>query len=308
MKLYINNAKEDWIVDRFKKEWDIYNFKSLLFPPVNKKGIIWLIAPWKWNKFPNKILETNKVICTIHHIDDSKFSEVQKVEFFKRDKYIDKYHVISDETFNKIKNLSNKPVEKIPFWANQYIWHELENKSLIRKKYNLKEDDFLIGSFQRDTEGKDLKSPKLSKGPDRFLKIVHDLYKNNKNIKIILAGKRRQYLIEKLSDLKIEFRYFEMLNFSQLNELYNILNLYIVASRVEGGPQSVIESALCKTPIISTNVGIVGEILSKESIFDMTNFLRAEPNVTFAYNNVLKFTIPQGFDKFNKMFKNLYEN
>ena len=43
-----------------------------------------------------------------------------------------------------------------------------------------------------------------------------------------------------------------MVNFDQLNELYNCLDLYIVSSRLEGGPQAIIECALSKTPIIST--------------------------------------------------------
>ena len=28
MKLYINSAKENWVVDRFIKEWNSYNFKQ----------------------------------------------------------------------------------------------------------------------------------------------------------------------------------------------------------------------------------------------------------------------------------------
>ena len=34
----------------------------------------------------------------------------------------------------------------------------------------------LVGSFQRDTEGSDLISPKLIKGPDIFIEIVKNMY------------------------------------------------------------------------------------------------------------------------------------
>ena len=54
------------------------------------------------------------------------------------------------------------------------------------------------------------------------------------------------------------------------------LTLYIVASRVEGGPQSIPECALTRTPIISTDVGIASNILSSESIFSMDNFIKAK--------------------------------
>ena len=80
------------------------------------------------------------------------------------------------------------------------------------------------------------------------------------NVLVVLAGRRRQYVIEKLKNYNIEFKYFEMLNFSELNELYNVLNLYVVSSRYEGGPQSIVECAASRTPIVSTDVGIASQI------------------------------------------------
>ena len=66
--------------------------------------------------------------------------------------------------------------------------------------------------------------------------------------------------------------YFEMGEFSVINELYNCLDLYIVSSRYEGGPQSVLECGITRTPIISTRVGIADEILSSESLYSINNF------------------------------------
>ena len=125
----------------------------------------------------------------------------------------------------------------------------------IRNKYNFKENDYLIGSFQRDTEGHDLSSPKLSKGPDLFVSAVLKLYEKNQNIKVVLSGKRRQYIMNELKSNNIPFNYFDMIDFVSLNELYNCLDLYIVSSRVEGGPQAILECGINKTPIISTDVG-----------------------------------------------------
>ena len=80
--------------------------------------------------------------------------------------------------------------------------------------------------------------PKLIKGPDQFLEIVEYLNSTKPNLNVILTGKRRDFLINELSKANIKFTYFEMLTVEQINELYNILDLYIVASRVEGGPQA----------------------------------------------------------------------
>ena len=77
--------------------------------------------------------------------------------------------------------------------------------------------------------------------------------------------------------------------------------MYIVSSRYEGGPQAIMECALNKTPLISTDVGIASEVLSEESIFDMSTFKNAIPNVEFAYQKVQQYTIPEGFVKFNKL-------
>ena len=115
-------------------------------------------------------------------------------------------------------------------------------------------------------------------------------------------------MIENLIKEKIDYKYFEMGSFEEINELYNILNLYIVASRYEGGPQSILECSLTRTPIISTDVGIASEILSPKSIFNMENISSAEPDIEHAYKNAQKFTIPNGFDDFTNTLMELYEN
>ena len=99
-----------------------------------------------------------------------------------------------------------------------------------------------------------------------------------------------------------------MTNYKTLNELYNILDLYIVASRVEGGPQSILEAAATKTPLISTNVGIAEKILDSSSIYNMENFTEAKPDVEYSYRNVKKYFVPEGFKSFYDMFEFVSEN
>ncbi len=304
MNLYINRAKENWVVDRFRSEWNDYNFRisnSYLL----SNNPIWIIAPWTWKKLNKYYLKRKKVVCTIHHIDEDNFSMEKLNEFNDRDKYVDLYHSISQKTTKQLTKYTDKDILTIPFWVNQKIWFELYNKDQLRKNYGFSKEDYLIGSFQRDTEGYDLKSPKLSKGPDRLIEIIKKINLDKKNVKVVLSGKRRNYVINNLEKLNIDYKYFEMTNFKNLNELYNILDLYIVASRYEGGPQSIAECALTKTPIISTDVGIASEILSEESIFNMGNFLDAKPNIDYAYNSIEKYKIPNGFEKFNEMFNSL---
>ena len=307
MKIYINSAKENWVVDRFIDEWNKFNFKQSKNFRFGDK-IVWLIAPWTWRKIPEKYLIKNKVVCTIHHIDEDKFKSYEEIEFRDRDKFVDYYHVISSKTFDQVIKLTDKPVHKIPFWVNQNLWFEIKNKEQLREKYSVDLNSYLVGSFQRDTEGHDLVSPKLSKGPDRFLEIVQYLNTKNENLEIILTGKRRNYILDELSRREINYKYFEMTSFQNLNELYNILDLYIVSSRYEGGPQSILETAMTRTPIISTDVGIASEILDKKSIFNMNNYKDAVPNTDISYQNAKRYLIPEGFKEFNKIFREIYES
>ena len=301
MKIFINDAKEDWIVDRLKKEFSVYNPK-LFTNEVKDADIIWIISPWSWKNVSKKYLKEKKVLCTVHHVDFAKFTGKEKRNFYKLDKFVDYYHTISDKSYEQLFSLTSKKIYNFPFWVNSKLWFDIPESSKLKTKYKIPEDRYIIGSFQRDTEGKDRSSPKLSKGPDRFFEIVKKMGEERK-IFVLLAGYRRQYIIKLLEKYKIEYIYYEKVSFEELNELYNCLDLYIVSSRVEGGPQSIFECGLSKTPIISTDVGIAKKVLATESIFDMKNFQSAQPNVEFAYQNSKIFDIPKGFVEFNKMFK-----
>jgi glycosyltransferase involved in cell wall biosynthesis len=304
MKIFVSKINESWIVDRFRDEW-IKNNRHQHTKFVDRADIIWLIAPWVSEQITKKKLINKKVVCSIHHIEKKDFEGENYKKFLERDIYIDTYHVISKKTKVELEEYTKKPIVYIPFWSNQNIFFEIDDKHKLRKEFGLPKNSYIVGSFQRDTEGKDLISPKLIKGPDRLVKIFEEYSKQYENLIILLSGKRRQYIINELTKRNIEYKYFEMVDFEELNKLYNCLDLYVVASRLEGGPQAILECGLTKTPIISTDVGIATEILNKKSIFNMENFLEAKPDINTAFKNSIKFNIPGGFNEFNKLFENL---
>ncbi len=306
MKIFLSNINESWVVDRFRSDWYLHNSK-ISTNSIKKADIIWIISPWIWKNLKTKYLKDKKVVCSIYHIDFEKFTEKDEKEFYARDEFVDIYHVISKKTVLQLKKLTDKEILSIPFWVDQNLFYEISNKNDLRQKFNFNNQDYLIGSFQRDTEGSDLLTPKLIKGPDIFLEIVTDLFTQNKNIKVVLTGKRRNYLIENFKKRDIPFKYFEMVNSSDLNELYNILDLYLVTSRLEGGPQAILECGISKTPILSTDVGVAPEILNKKSIFNIDEFNQAKVDVGYAYKNSLKFTIPDGMASYINMFRDLHE-
>lgn len=305
MKIFISNLNESWIIDRMKEEFSNYN-PEIVTNNIKNSDIIWIIAPWMWKKIPKKYLKSKIVVCSIHHLEEKDFSGNPLKEFYKRDKFVDFYHTISEKSKKDIQQLTSKKIVSIPFWINENIFFSIDGKKSLRAKYNLPEESFIIGSFQRDTEGKNLKKPKLIKGPDQFLEIIKSLSETKKLI-VLLAGYRRQYLINKFEAENINYKYIEMVDFEILNELYNCLDLYIVSSRIEGGPQAILECGITRTPIISTDVGVASEILSSESIFSMDSFGEAQPNVEVAYNNAAEYTFNNGMKKYQNMFEEIFK-
>ena len=306
-KVYLNKINENWIVDRLRSEW-YSNNPSTSTKNIYRSELVWLIASWSWQNVKPRQLAKRKVLCSVHHIDEDKFDKSESNRFFERDKYVDEYHVVSQKTASQVAKLTKKKITSIPFWVNTNIWFEISEKRILKEKYKFHKNDYLIGSFQRDSEGHDLKQPKLSKGPDRFIEILLDMKKINKNLHVVLTGLRRDYIVNQLVKNNIKYSYFKMVDFKAMNELYNCLDLYIVSSRYEGGPQAILECGVTRTPIISTDVGVAAEILSSESIFDMNNFHKALPNIEYAYSNSIKYEMKNIFKLYRKMMMGIYEN
>lgn len=298
-KVFVLPPQEDWIVDRFVNEWNVDNLDISVLDP-KKADVIWLLADWCWEQLPFEFLKSKKVITTVHHIVPEKFNESDKIRFLHRDTVTDVYHVYNEKTENFIKSFTKKPIKLINYWANQNIWKKTDTKSSLRKKYDLPEK-FLIGSFQRDTEGFDLSSPKLEKGPDLLADYIE--YKknifNDEKLHVVLAGWRRQYIIKRLKDANISFSYFERPSHTTINDLYQCLDLYPITARCEGGPQALIECGLLQVPVVSRDVGIAKQVLESHSI---NNDLRlAKPSIP----NVASWTLPSGYTKYRDLILSL---
>lgn len=288
---------EKWICDILKKEFMDF-FTSETTYNAKEADVIWFLAPWNYRHTPSGFsrnewldyLKTKKVVCTQHHIDLDKIRHLNEQFKFMRE-YGTHYHAICNITMNNMRNhLDPSKTSAKNLWANNNVFYNIPNKIDLRKKYKFDLNSYLIGSFQKDTEGK-TNLPKLSKGPDLFVKIVKDMYKSNPNLEVVLSGLRREYIITELEKANIKYHYFNMIPMSEINELYNCLDLYIVSSRCEGGPRSVFEAGLVKTPIISTNIGISPELMDTNSLFDFNDwktYRNAVPNVELLHRNVKK--------------------
>lgn len=295
MKIFINSANENWICDRIRSEF-YQQHPEYFADSVNNCDLSWIIAPWA---VPDvSCLANKKNIFSIYHIPPDKFNLKRLLEM---DSVATAFHTICTKTKLLIEKHVSKPVFMEPFWINQKIFHFLE-KNKCRDELGLPSDKFIIGSFQRDTEGHDLKTPKLEKGPDIFCDIIEKMSKH-KDIHVLLGGWRRQYIINRLNNCNIPHTYIELADFKTLNKMYNSLDLYLVSSRYEGGPQAIPECCITKTPILSTEVGCADFYLNESSIIHNTNYEDCVTDVDFCYKNCLSRALPDGTNFFINMFK-----
>lgn len=266
MKVFVLAPNEDWICDRFCDEWRAHN---VIVDDPDDADIIWLLGEWCWRRIPQHTLKKKIVVATVHHLVPDKFGDDEFTEFAERDLIVDAYHVPCKKTEKQLQNIlsqifykdnqKTKDVFVQPFWVNDTLWKKSGDN--FKEKFGLDPNALIMSSFQRDTEGKDLISPKLEKGPDIFCDTVIDLKKIFNNVHVLLGGWRRQYVISRLSEANIPFSYLERPQLSTLREMYSCTDLYIVGSRFEGGPQAIVECAAMKIPIVSRDVGVAGEIL-----------------------------------------------
>jgi glycosyltransferase involved in cell wall biosynthesis len=297
-EILIENQK--WICDRLKDQFIEY-FAEYTTTRPEEAEYIWYIAPWNYKYIPEgynetkwlELLGSKIVIATIHHIDADNLAVGKynrQFNFIK--KYANKIHSICPQTTKDIEKIGNwnLPIITKYLWVKEPQFYPMID---LKKKYGIDGESFVVGNFQND---------KKSKAPEIFLKIILDMIENGQKIEVVLCGRNRQFLIENFNKMGVKYHYFSMVPLETINELYNCLDLYIVSSRYEGGPRSIIECALTRTPVISTKVGIALDFMDANSLFDVDNwetYRNAKPNTDILDQNIAFLEKPEYINDFN---------
>ena len=302
MKIFVNKENAGWILDDIFEDYQKFTRHQLV--GINDRPyIVWLLNFWELQNLLGNI--KSPIYITIHHIVGNK---IQKYDFDLYNKQVAGCIVPNKKTEEFLKKHLTVPVYRIPYWVLSKRMLERGDNVDSKKKEFCSGDEILIGSFQKDSEGK-TNQPKLEKGPDVFLDIVTEL-KRKHNIKVILSGYNRRYLIENLRSRNIPFSYCE--RFDDLNLLYDCVDWCFVTSRSEGGPQSVLEAAYRKVKILSTDVGMAPEVLHSDCICCgvndfVTKFEEGMDRRKENFDNVQEYLpqkiIPQLDDFFEKQSK-----
>lgn len=249
MKLSIISDKAGWIYDAIAKDYAKHTKHKIVAP--DSADLIWCLNFWS---LPRVVNFNKKFVAHIHHVNHAKINEYD----FSLCNRAEACIVPNRFTEKDIATLVKCPIIYLPYWLLS------ERQAPFTKWRFTREfsDQIFIGSFQKDSDSR-TGNPKMVKGPDVLLDIIKRLHKDIK-IKVILAGYDRQYVIKNLQQLQVPFIFYERDN--DINSLYDSVDWYLVTSREEGGPQSILEASYRKTKILSTPVGMAPEVLHPDCL------------------------------------------
>jgi len=288
--------KSVWLIGRDYINWSIdqdhLNFKKVLkeeghsspFPQffANTFLIVWWSQAISMRYRILKKIFPNKSWIGILTDD----LEHQKEQFLKCKEVIDfwVYANTKQKKFLQNQNILEDHMFYCPYYVDEETFRDLgktkeELCRLLNIPYERIGGKFLIGSFQRDSLGIDLTKQKWQKNPELLINVLKGI--NKEKYLLVLAGPRRHYIINKCVQNKIPYLFIgddslikggkddikeNTLGLNKIALLYNLIDLYVVTSKSEGGPKAVIEAPISKKPIFSTPVGMAPDLLIEESL------------------------------------------
>ncbi|MEK8023198.1 MAG: glycosyltransferase family 4 protein [Candidatus Hydrogenedentota bacterium] len=220
----------------------------------------------RWRTIP----ESNTIFMTWYHADaDDPHPSVRKLydELRSAAPRIDRI-VTSCETSRQDLLRFGIPKTKIiliPIGIDLSVFRpprSPQEKVDARRALGIPDDAVCIGSFQKDGVGWDEGlEPKLIKGPDIFLEAIKRLKPDHEKLFVLLSGPARGFVVKGLERMGIPYLHRNLSEYHDIVKFYHALDLYLIASRVEGGPKSLMESWACGVPLVSTRMGMPADLI-----------------------------------------------
>lgn len=305
-RVFVLKPNEDWIVDTIAHDFEQRTSLQVVDKPEDA-DIIWLLGSWCWNQVADRT-KGKTVVCSVHHIVPKKFDYQQ---FIARERScgVDAYFVYTHETANLIRSTNTQvPIAKVQHWVDTTRWYPV-SKSVSRWQLQIPEEDLIVGSFQRDTEGSDLISPKLEKGPDLLCDLIIRM-NSQTPLTVLLGGWRREYVIHRLQEAGVKYIFNKLPPQEDVRKMYAACDMYLCTARHEGGPQSILEAAAMRVPIFSTPVGIARDVLHPRHIIDPRVWLptvTVSSDINHAYNIAVSRTPEKLVPVYDRMLLDAHE-
>ncbi len=167
---------------------------------------------------------------------------------------------------------------------NRFIHNQ--NKGLLRSELKIKEDIILIGIVARLVP---IKNHLLF--VNGIMNLINANFGNKIRALIIGDGESRKSLEEYVKNKSLS-KYIHFLGFrNDLESIYSDLDIVALTSNNEGTPVALIEAMANNLPIITTNVGGIGNIVGVgKKIIDKDDFLLLENGIMINANDLNGFT------------------
>ena len=120
------------------------------------------------------------------------------------------------------------------------------------------------------------------KGFDIFLEIISKLNELDTNLEFLIIGDGplRPLLDKVITNIPIT--YYRSYPYEKMQEIYNVSKALMITSRFEGVPTTILESLACETPVITSNVGGITEVIKNEYngiVIDPSNFYQISEEI-----------------------------
>ncbi len=146
------------------------------------------------------------------------------------------------------------PATVVPHGVDSVFFHR---RKVNRQQFGIPSDRFVVGFV--GNKGSD--SDRGRKGTDVFLDVARRAATLVPNLHIVLGGPGWESELAGLRALGISASATGYIRKTDLPALYSALNVYLLTSRVEGGPCTVFEAMACETSVVSTRVGAVPSLI-----------------------------------------------
>jgi len=245
--------------------------KVTTLPILKSNSIVHFGSQFLWQEWHRVVRAHNKVVVSFFHGKYGDDGYIDKhIDFFlEHANEIDQIVVPNTLVDKRLKSwgVDKRRITKIPLGVNTEHFKPAtrHERNAARQRWHIPEGSIVIGSFQKDGQGwGDGNQAKLIKGPDLFVKIVEKISKNY-DVIVLLTGPARGYIKRELERKNIKYRHTYFSDYHQIVQAYHALDCYLMTSREEGGPKSILESAACDIPVIATNIGMAPDVLTGNS-------------------------------------------
>ncbi|MBU1118700.1 FkbM family methyltransferase [Patescibacteria group bacterium] len=210
-------------------------------------GYFYDILPIIGRKFSSlKIVVTLFNSYVDHFVDATKYHE--NVSMYTSD---------NQATISTFKKLGVSE-EKLQLLPNAIDPFETYNPATIdreneRKKIGVKENEIAVFFIGRLSE---------EKNPDVFLKIARQVVAKKKNVKFFVVGdgnmkKEIMRMIKRIGSANITYLGYR----SDIPNLLTAADIFVLPSRIEGFPSSMLEAMATENCVIASDVGAVGDVI-----------------------------------------------